>query len=102
MLSTISGALTLAEALARQRSSSADRDFDPTFSHIADFTYATLAKISTADLIKFAERSVFSLDGRCMLILPNLADYGLGRMYETLRGLEGQTGVRAFFTLEEA
>lgn len=37
-----------------------------------------------------------------MLILPNLADYGLGRMYETLRGLEGQTGVRAFFTLEEA
>jgi hypothetical protein len=102
VLSTISGEFTYAEALAHQQSLSADRDFDPTFSHIADFTYATLAKISSEDVIKFAQRSVFSPDARRALILPNPADYGLGRMYETLRGLEGQTGVRAFLTLEEA
>ena len=102
MLSTLSGELTFAEALAHQRNLSADPDFDPTFAHIADFSYATLAKISSDEMVKFAQRSIFSPEARRALILPNLADYGLGRMYETLRGLQGQTGVGAFRTLEEA
>ena len=102
VLSTISGEITYAEMVAHQRSLSADPDFDPDFSQIGDFTYATLAKISPEEVIKFAQRSIFSPHARRAMILPNLADYGLGRMYETLRGLEGQTGVRAFLTLEEA
>lgn len=102
VLSTVSGELTYAEALAHQRSLSADRDFDPAFSHIADFTYASLAKISSEEMLKFAQRSIFSPDARRALIIPNSADYELGRMYETLRGLDGQSGVRAFRTLEEA
>ena len=101
-LSTLSGEITFAEALAHQRDLSADPDFDPTFSHIADFTYASLAKISSEELLKFAQRSIFSPDARRALIIPNQADYELGRMYETLRALQGQTGVRAFRTLEEA
>ena len=102
VLSTFSGELTYAEALAHRRNLSADRDFDPTFAHIADFTYASLAKLSSEEVIKLAQRSIFSPDTRRALIIPNLADYELGRMYETLRGLEGQTGVRAFRTIEEA
>lgn len=102
VLSTVSGEVTYAEVLAHQRSLSADRDFDPTFSHIGDFTYASLAKLSSEEVIKLAQRSIFSPDARRALIIPNLADYELGRMYETLRGLEGQTGTRAFRTLEEA
>ena len=102
MLSTISGEITYAEALAHQRDISADRDFDPTFAQIADFTYGTLAKISPEELRQFAQRSIFSPEARRAIIVPNLADYGLGRMYETLRDLAGQTGVRAFRTLEEA
>ena len=102
VLSTISGEFTYSEALAHQRKISADRDFDPTFSHIADFTLATWAKISPEEVLKFAQRSIFSPDARRAAILPNLADYGLGRMYETLRSMEGQTGIRAFRTLEEA
>lgn len=102
MLSTLSGESTYAEALAHQRNLSADPDFDPAFSHIADFTYATLAKISSEEIIKFAQRSIFSPHARRAAILPNPADYELGRMYETLRGMEGQTGIRAFRTLEEA
>lgn len=98
----LSGELTFAEALAHQQNLSADPDFDPTFSHIADFTYATLTKISSDEMAQFAQRSIFSPAARRALILPNLADYGLGRMYETLRGLQGQTGVRAFRTLEDA
>lgn len=102
VLSTLSGEITYAEALAHQRNLSADPDFDPAFSHIADFTYASLARISSEEMIKFAQRSIFSPDARRAAILPNLADYELGRMYETLRGLEGQSGIRAFRTLEEA
>ncbi|HKW63269.1 MAG TPA: hypothetical protein VJN89_12035 [Candidatus Acidoferrum sp.] len=88
--------------LAHQRDISADRDFDPTFTHIADFTYATLAKISPEEVRQFAEGSIFSPEARRAIIVPNLADYGLARMYETLRDLAGQTGIRAFQTLEEA
>lgn len=102
VLSTLSGEVTYAEMVAHQRSLSADRDFDPTFSQIVDCTYATLDKISYEDVIKLAQRSIFSPDARRALILPNLTDYSLGRMYQTLRGLEGQSGVRAFLTLEEA
>lgn len=102
MLSTASGELTYAEALAHQQSISADPDFDPTFAHIADFTYASLAKVSPEEMRQFAQRSIFSPDARRAMVTPNLADYGMGRMYETIRGLAGQTGVRAFRTLEEA
>lgn len=102
VLSTASGEVTYAEMVAHQRDLSADRDFDPTFAHIADFTYARLAKISSEEVLQFAQRSIFSPDARRAMILADLTDYGLGRMYEMLRGLEGQTGVRAFRTLEEA
>ena len=34
--------------------------------------------------------------------MPNEAAFGLGRMYEILRGLEGEKGIRVFRTLEEA
>ncbi|HKW62382.1 MAG TPA: hypothetical protein VJN89_07555 [Candidatus Acidoferrum sp.] len=102
VLSTLSGELTYAEALAHQRDLSADPDFDPTFSHVADFTHASLTRISSEEMLKFAQRSIFSPEARRALIMPNPGDYGLGRMYETLRHLEGQTGVRAFRTLEDA
>ena len=102
MLSTVSGEVTYAEAIAHQRDLSTDRDFDPAFAHIVDFTYGTLAKLSSEELRQFAQRSIFSPDARRGLIVPDLAEYGIGQMYETLRGLEGQTGVRAFRTLEEA
>lgn len=102
VLSTISGEITYAEALAHQRDLAADRDFDPTFAHVSDYTYGSLAKISAEEVRQFAQRSIFSPEARRAMIIPNMADYGLGRMYETLRGLAGQTGVRAFRTLEEA
>src|SRR5215472_6165368 len=79
VFSNASGEITYAEMLAHQRDLTADRDFDSAFAHIADFTYATLGKIFSGP-----------------------ENYGLGRMYETLRRLEGQTGVRAFRTLEDA
>lgn len=102
VLSTASGEITYAELRAHQRDLSADRDFDSNFAQIGDFTNATLAKISSEELFKFAQRTVFSPDARRAMILPNLQDYGLARMYETLRRIEGQPGIRAFQTLEDA
>jgi hypothetical protein len=34
--------------------------------------------------------------------MPNEAAFGIGRMYEILRGLDGEEGIRVFRTLEEA
>lgn len=102
VLSMVFGEFTYAEALAHQRDLSADPDFDPTFVHIVDLMDGTLAKISAEELHQFAQRSIFSKEARRALIVPDSADYGLGRMYETVRGLQGQTSVRAFRSLEEA
>ena len=101
VMSTITGEFTFTEALAHQRDLSKDKDFDPTFAHIVDFTHASLDKISAEEVRQFAHRSIFSQDARRAVVLPNLADYGFGRMYEMLRDLQGQT-VRAFRTLHEA
>lgn len=100
VLSMVFGEFTYAEALAHQRDLSADPDFDPTFVHIVDLMDGTPAKISAEELRQFAQRSIFSKEARRALIVSDLADYG--RMCETLRGLEGQSSVRAFRRLEEA
>ena len=101
VLSPVSGEVTSAEMLAHQRDLSADRDVDPTCAHIADFTYGTMAKISPEELRQFAQRSIFSPEARRAFIVPNLADYGLGRMCETLRDLAGQKSSRAFARLKK-
>lgn len=58
VVSMVSGEFTYAEALAHQGDLSADPDFDPTFAQICDFTHATSAKISSEEVLKFAQRSL--------------------------------------------
>jgi hypothetical protein len=102
VLSTGWGVFSLADALSHQQRLSKDRDFDPSFSQIADFTHITGMELTGDDIRQFAQRGIFSAHSRRAIIVPNEAAFGLGRMYETLRGLEGEKGIRVFRTLEEA
>jgi hypothetical protein len=102
VLTTVSGVFLPADAISHQQKLGKDPDFDSSFSQIADFTHVTQFEFSGEDVRQFAQRSIFSPNSRRALIVPNEVAFGLGRMYEILRGLEGEKGIRVFRTLEEA
>jgi hypothetical protein len=102
VLTTGSGVFSLADAISHQQKLSKDPDFDPCFSQIADFTHVNRFELSGDDVRQFAQKGIFSAHSRRALIVPNELAFGLGRMYEILRGLEGEKGIRVFRALEEA
>lgn len=101
-MSSASGAFTLADAVSHMERLSKDPDFDPGFSQIADFTQVTRVELSSDEIRQLAQRGIFSADSRRAFIAPNEAIFGIGRMFETLRGFEGEKGIRIVRTLEEA
>ncbi len=102
VLSTGSGVFSLADALSHQQKLSRDPDFDPTFSQSADFTHITRINLSGDDVRQLAQTGIFAEHSHRAFIVPDEVTFGLGRMYEILRGLEGEKGIRVFRTLEEA
>lgn len=102
VLSSGSGTLNLADASAHQQKLSKDPDFDSSFSQIWDFTQFTKFDLSSDDIRQMAERSLFSPQSRRAFIVPNDFAYGLGRMFQILRDLAGEKGIRVFRSLEEA
>lgn len=102
VLTTVWGVFTFADAVSHQRKLAKDSDFDPSFSQIADFTQVTQFDVTADDIHRFAQSSIFSPMSRRAILVPNEAAFGIGRMYEILRGLEGEKGIRVLRTLEEA
>jgi hypothetical protein len=102
VLSSGSGTLTIADAKAHQQRLANDLDFDPSFSQIADFTQFTQFDLSSEDIRQMAEMSLFSPDSRRAFIVPNDFAFGLARMFEILRDLAGEKGIRVCRSLEEA
>jgi hypothetical protein len=102
VLSTASGVFTLADAVAHMDKLSKDPDFEPGFSQIADFTQLTRIELSSDEIRRLAQRTIFSAHSRRAFIAPNETLFGIGRMFEILRGLEGEKGIRIFRTLEAA
>ena len=102
VLSTSSGAFTLADALSHQEKLSADPDFDPSFSQIADLTNSTQFDISPDEIRQLARRNIFSPQSRRALIVSNDLAFGLARMFEILRENLGESGIRVFRSLDEA
>jgi len=102
VMTTVSGVFSLADAVSHMERLSKDPDFDPTFSQIADFMHVTRVELSGDDIHRLAQRTILSADSRRALIAPNETVFGMGRMFEILRGLQGERGIRIFRNLEEA
>lgn len=102
VLTTGSGVFTLADAVSHMDKLSKDPDFDPSFSQIVDFTQVTRIELSGDDIRRLAQRTIFSQHSRRAFIAPDEVAFGIGRMFETLRSLEGEKGIRIFRSLEEA
>lgn len=102
VLTTGSGVVTLSDAVSHMNKLSKDPDFDPSFSQIVDFTHVTRIELSADDIRRLAQRTIFSPHSRRAFIAPDEAAFGIGRMFEMLRGLEGEKGIGIFRSLEEA
>ncbi|HEY6269947.1 MAG TPA: hypothetical protein VIX11_16730 [Candidatus Acidoferrum sp.] len=94
--------LTLADALAHQERLLKDPDFDPRFSQIMDLTRVSFSGFGADDIRKVAERNIFSSESRRAIVVSSTLVYGFGRMFEILREIAGEKGIRVFRDIDEA
>jgi hypothetical protein len=96
------GVLTTDSILAHQQQLMNDPNFDPDFFQLADFTQVTGVDIPTEDVRTIAEKNIFSSRSRRALVTDNSEFFGLARMFEILRDMEGEPGIRVFRNRDEA
>lgn len=102
VMTTASGTVTFADALAHQEKLRRDPDFDPSFSQLLDVSFVTRLEITSEHVRLLAQSSSFSQDSRRAVLVSNDTAYGLARMFEMLRESAGDTGIEVFRSLEEA
>jgi hypothetical protein len=81
---------------------SKDPDFDSDFSQVIDFTQITALEFGPEDVRQFAQRNIFSPRSRRAIVVKDDLQFGLARMFEIHRDLNGETGIRVFRALDEA
>jgi hypothetical protein len=102
VMSTGSGVLTLADLLAHQEKLLADPDFSPDFSQLWDLTNITEVELTSKDVHRLAQRSIFSPDSRRAILVSRDLVFGLARMFEIYRDILGENGIRVFRNLDDA
>src|SRR5258708_25504158 len=102
VITTGLGKLTLADALAHQQELLKDPDFDPSFSQIMDLTQITEFALEANDIRRLAQTTIFSRESRRAIIASSDLVYGFGRIFEILREIVGENGIRVFRDLDEA
>jgi len=102
VITTVTGAFILADALAHQESLCKDQDFGPSFSQLMDLTQVTEYALTEDDLHKLAQRRVFSEESRRAIVVDGDLGYGLSRMFGMLRENAGELGIRIFRNRDEA
>jgi hypothetical protein len=81
---------------------SGDPDFDPEFSQLVDFRQITGVEFGPEEVRQFAERSIYSPRSRRAILVKDDLHFGLARMFEIHRELNGETGIRVFRSFDEA
>ncbi len=96
VITTATGVLTLAEALAHQEKLSGDKDFDPEFSQLVDLTGITELTIDSAGIRVLAIKKVFSLRSRRAVLVNSELAFAFARMFSSFRGFEGEHQIEVF------
>src|ERR1700688_540611 len=102
MMSTASGVITMAEALAHQEELLKDPEFDPSFGQLGDATQVTGVELSSSDLRALSQTRVHSPNSRRAILVSGDLVFGLARMFGIFREMMGETGIRVFRNLEDA
>lgn len=102
VLSTASGIVTMAEVRGHQQKLAIDPDFDPTFSQLMDVSHITKIELTTEDIRRLAQETLFSPTSRRAILVNSDAAFGFARMFQMLRESAGETGIEVFRDLNEA
>jgi hypothetical protein len=98
----VEGTLTDADLIDGDRALRDDPDFDPAYYQLLDLTAADGSAVSAAGVQALASQPpLFTSSARRALVVETDLGFGMGRMFELLRG--GKSGeIRIFRNLEEA
>ena len=90
------GYLTEAELLAHQRQLQHDPAFVPTFRQLWDLTAGTGGQITAAGVRTLAAVTVFQPGTRRAIVVPGLLAYGLARLFQLWRSVQGALNLSPF------
>lgn len=102
VLSSGSGTVTVNDMLTHQKKLCEDPEFDPSFSHLIDFTHVTKVEVSVEDVHLLAQKNVFSRGSRRAILVGTDKTFELSEVFRTLRETMGDRGIKTFRTLDEA
>jgi len=102
VMSTGAGVLTKEDILGHMDRLSKDPDFDPDFCQLMDFRQITAVEFGPEDVRQFAERTIYSSRSRRAIVVKDDLQFGLARMFEIHRELNGESGIRVFRAVDEA
>jgi hypothetical protein len=71
-------------------------EFQPAFNQLLDFREASEIDVPNQDLRELATRSIFDRTSKRAFLVNSDLQFGLARMYGTLRDVHGQEVVRVF------
>ncbi len=101
VMSTFSGAFTVADGLSHQEKLLKDSKFDPSFSQLLDCTHISKADLAPDDVRRLAQRAIFSPNARRAILVSSDYAFGLARRFAVFRELAGEKGIRVFDNLDE-
>lgn len=67
-----------------------------------DVTHVTDAQLTSEDIRRLAQTTVFSPDSRRAILVSNDLQFGLSRMFAIIRETFGEKGIRVFRNLDDA
>jgi hypothetical protein len=102
VLSSGAGVLTKEDLWGHMERLSKDPDFNPDFCQVLDFTQITELEVVPEDVRQLAQRNIYSPRSRRAFVVKDDLQFGLARMFEIYRELNGEAGIRVFRTFDEA
>lgn len=77
-------------------------DFRPEFRQLSDFREITKVTLTHPEISQLAARRIFSNTSKRAFVVSNNVQFGLSRMFGTLRAFEGETGIHVFRDMDKA
>ena len=102
VVTTAWGVCTMDDVLQFRKQVLNDRDFDPSFSQLADLTRITKVEITPDEIRMIAAISPFSPHSRRAIVAQDHLVFGISKMFGILRGLRGEKLLRVFRDRSEA
>ena len=102
VLSSGTGVLTKEDILGHMDRLSKDPDFAPDFSLLVDFREITGVEFGPEEVRQFAQRNIYLPNSRRAIVVKDDLQFGLARMFEIHRELNGEKGIRVFRNYDEA